>query len=75
MSDFLFDIPEQKSPRLLWLEKHGITVHDYRTDDVHRFMATGFLEGSGFGPTSEDAVIEYAKTARIPLWNEEGGQP
>ena len=28
MSDLLFDIPEQKSPRLLWLEKHGITTNN-----------------------------------------------
>lgn len=73
MSDLLFDIPETKSPRLLWLKKHGITCHDYRTDDIYRFMAHGIHEGSGFGPTPEDAVLEYAKTAGIKLWNEEGG--
>jgi len=29
MSDLLFDIPEAKSPRLLWMEKNGFLTHYY----------------------------------------------
>jgi hypothetical protein len=27
MTDTLFDIPESKSPRLEWMERHEITTH------------------------------------------------
>ena len=80
----LFTIPESKSPRLQWMEKHGIEVSDGGRDYEHgdecaetgqqlyRFMAHGKQEGSGFGVTADDAILDYARTAGFRLWNEEG---
>lgn len=39
MSDFLFDVPEVKSPRLLWLEKHGILTDHSALAGVPPWMA------------------------------------
>lgn len=64
----LFTIPESKSPRLKWMEAHGIEVND---DPITTgYMAFGTAEGSGFGNTAEEAVLAYAKNIGLPLWNE-----
>lgn len=64
----LFTIPESKSPRLLWMELHGIETSD---DPITPgWMAYGIKEGVGFGSTEEEAIFEYAKNAEIKLWNE-----
>lgn len=66
----LFEIPESKSPRLLWMDKYNIAVEDDPTEKG-TFMAFGNVEGSGFGSTQDEAVLAYAKCAGIKLWNEE----
>jgi len=39
MNDTLFDIPESKSPRLLWIEKHGVLTHHSPHMDDDPWMA------------------------------------
>jgi len=63
----LFTIPESKSPRLKWMEAHGIEVSH---SELTGYMAFGTAEGSGFGDTAEEAILAYAKNIGIPLWNE-----
>lgn len=83
MSDFLFDAPVVLSPRLAWMEKHGV--------ETHRANATG--EGGstwvcrkirprleslwtsseiGGGETEDEALAAFAMHAGLKLWNEEG---
>lgn len=66
----LFTIPESKSPRLLWMERHGVQTSSDPTNKSY-WMAHGSRKGSGFGSTEEDAIIQYALCAGIKLWNEE----
>lgn len=39
MDDLLFDIPETKSPRLLWLEKHGFRPFKCNDESSHPWVA------------------------------------
>ena len=73
----LFDIPETKSPRLIWLERHGIKVSPSRTHGPsHKhWMAyrhdDDFISASGYGETEDDAIAFLAVKLGIRLWNEE----
>ena len=70
MNDSLFDIPETKSPRLLWLEKHNIGIIYDNTKN--QFAAIGRQE-SAWGETEDEAITQLALKLGIKLWNEEGG--
>lgn len=39
MSDLLFDIPETKSPRLLWLKRHGFRAFECDSESSHPWVA------------------------------------
>ncbi len=78
MSDFLFDVPEQKSPRLLWLERHNIETRQTGTSsdelgDCMRWIAENPV-GIGYGETKNEAVTKLALKLGIKFWFEEGGQ-
>ena len=66
----LFDIPETKSPRLLWMEKHGIEITRI-TDDAlgdFRFVASKTICEAGLN--EDDAIAKMAERLEIRLWNE-----
>jgi hypothetical protein len=74
----LFDIPETKSPRLIWMDRHGIKVIALRTDakSFNHWMAYrhegDFISASAYGPTEDDAITSLAVKLGLRLWNEEG---
>ena len=77
----LFDIPESKSPRLLWMEKHGIKTrqldfperdYDWMAWRKRDENANGIPAISGQGDTEGDAIADLAQRLGIRLWNEEG---
>ena len=69
----LFTTPETKSPRLKWLDQHGIwtmqTDPIFRGGEEHTWNArsSGFVR---FGRTEDEAIVELAKAMGITLWNE-----
>ena len=80
----LFTIPEQKSPRLLWIEKHQIRLHHFpefdgtqEGDDGTRLypyfaIAKGdYPEQGGAGMSVDEAITDWAKKNKVKLWNEE----
>lgn len=83
----LFDLPESKSPRLLWMEKHGVktflsTNMSAEDDPWCAWLKEWGNEAwevvekmgdarIGYGRTHDDAVFDLAKKCGIPLWNEE----
>ena len=78
MDDLLFDTPETKSPRLLWMEKHGITARQTTESEYKRlpsweyeWVAIAHDEPHGFGGTEDEAITQLALRLGIKLWNEE----
>lgn len=75
MNDSLFDIPESKSPRLIWMEKHQITVElNEATGDCEAWSHKKQTKSEsvlGCGPTELDAIADLACKLNIPLWNEQ----
>jgi hypothetical protein len=75
--DELFDIPEIKSPRLIWLDRHGIKVIALKTrnESHNRWMAYrhdgDFISASAYGPMQDDAITSLAVKLGLRLWNEE----
>lgn len=75
----LFDVPEQKSPRLLWMEKHGISTEKHGPDDdgntwtaFRRFRIDDnpyYYQRSG--KTEDEALSNLAMTSGLQFWNEE----
>ena len=68
----LFEIPESKSPRLKWMERHHLTVrlsHDY-DDDEDVWQCLHGMKVIGEGGTEDRAITAAAKSLNIPLWNE-----
>jgi hypothetical protein len=66
MSDELFQIEPTLSPKLRWLERHGLTVtklptgrYECALDDVT--VATGDSE--------EDACLEFSLKFKLPHWS------
>lgn len=71
----LFEIPESKSPRLLWIEKHMITTRKTGTDsdelgDCQRWIAQNPMK-IGYGHTEDEALTQLALKLGVKLWNEE----
>jgi len=70
----LFAIPEVKSPRLQWIDKHGVwtskTQFVDETDPMEAWTATAAGK-SAAGPTEDDAIVALAKVLVIKLWNEQ----
>lgn len=61
----LFDIPESKSPRLLWLEKHGIWTS--KAESGWQATAAGIVcKGH---ETEDDAIVNLSVRMGIKLWN------
>lgn len=75
MSD-LFNIPASKSPRLLWLEKHCITVSFVPADPIayREFWNAKHISETRLvmaqGDTEDEALVNLAKELGIRLWNE-----
>jgi hypothetical protein len=69
----LFEIKETKSPRLLWMDKHGVWTEKTKFVDFdqpeHAWTATAAGQ-VGVGPTEDDAIVDLAKHMGIKLWNE-----
>lgn len=73
MNDNLFDIPESKSPRLLWMEKHGVWTSKTNFVDFEQPEHAWKAEAAGkigVGPTEDDAIVDLAKIMNLKLWNE-----
>ncbi len=88
--DELFSIPEVLSPRLAWIKKHEIRTHHHEHSEMpwaawlpaHDYSKEhsgcyhpAHGDQAGFGMTEEEAVIDLAKTQRMPLWNEPANHP
>ena len=68
----LFSIPESKSPRLLWMERHHLTIREgYNHDDDEAiFQCLHGMKVIGEGLTQDKAITAAAKSLNIKLWNE-----
>ena len=70
----LFDIPESKSPRLLWIEKHGVKFerdwHDDLEDETWPWVASSGNH-LGYGQTQDEAITDLARVAGILTWVDE----
>lgn len=74
----LFDLPESKSPRLQWMEKHGIEVSPpvtgckVVTNSWMAFQRFGIdIPETCYGHTEDEAITQLALKLGIKLWNEE----
>lgn len=77
----LFDIPESKSPKLLWMEKHGVKTHqsDLSEDPWIAWLASNEsvdglprnMEKCGYGNTKDEAITDLAIKNNLKFWNEE----
>ena len=73
----LFNIPETKSPRLLWLDKNKVRAYKAEYDhagptepnELWRARMTGSI-AEGKGATMDDAIVDLAKKLKLKLWNE-----
>lgn len=85
MSELFDNLPELKSPRLLWMERHHIeTHHAPHCDEIGAWSAWSYERDSqgkgcipedpealGYGDTEHDAIADYARKRGWKLWNEE----
>jgi len=71
----LFDsLPPTLSPRLQWIEKHGVWTKRSEFVDFHQPEAAWTATAAGLtgtGPTEDAAIVELAKRMGIKLWMEE----
>ena len=70
MKDDLFaGMPPMKSPRLLWMEKHGIRTNILASSTGQRWIAES--NGSNaYGKDEHEALVELAIKLNIKLWNQ-----
>jgi len=71
----LFAVEESKSPRLQWMDKHGVWTKRSEFVDFHQPEAAWTATAAGLtgtGPTEDAAIVELAKRMGIKLWMEEG---
>ena len=67
--DLFANLPPVKSPRLLWMEKHGIRTNILASSTGQRWIAE--TSGSNaYGQTERDALIELALKLNLKLWNQ-----
>ena len=86
MSKELFETPQQDSPRLAWIKRHGLKV------TINKNIPNGGEEDEfgneafpcecrssvhkfahvGLGDTEDEAIRDWAIRNGRPLWNEEG---
>jgi hypothetical protein len=87
MSDQLFEVPEQLSPRRKWMLAHNVTtVYSAELEDIDdpwcafvggmdELSTHGLrMEEDGrlkYGQTENEAICELAKQQGWKLWNEE----
>jgi hypothetical protein len=75
--DLFTDLPVSKSPRLLWMERHGIkTIFMPASGSVDAFWIADFMDPNTthyqeVGDTEDDALTALAKAAGIRMWFEE----
>ena len=81
MSDELFEIPVVLSPRLAWMQKHGVETHqngELWGEKPGTWVAT-LTVGNALGlkachwataPTENDAIVDLALKLNLKLWNE-----
>ena len=72
MTDELFSIPPQLSPRLRWIDKHGIWTQRFDAPSIapeFRWKATA-AGITATGPSEDEVIVELAKLMGIKLWNE-----
>ena len=65
----LFAIPESKSPKLCWMERHHITLSE-ASNTNNRWNAKHRDKVIGYGATHDDALVAAAKSLNVKLWNE-----
>ena len=67
----LFEIPNTLSPRLAWLDKHGIWT---READGNPTVSERWIAEAGGkksrGADEDEAIVNLAKLMGIKLWNE-----
>ena len=70
----LFDLPETKSPRLIWLEKHQIVTLRGKPDSWAAWLSARSARVEqiiGYGESEDEAIADLAIKLGIRLWNEE----
>ena len=80
MSDTLFDMPDDPSPRLKWMREQGVKTHHAPHCEDSPWCAWFWdncenglpidPERCGYGMTEQDAVVDLAKKNNVKLWNE-----
>jgi hypothetical protein len=71
----LFEIPETLSPRLAWMDKHGIWTRKIEhgpgeTPDPNFLWQAEAARCFAGGRDESEAIVNLAKTMGILLWNE-----
>lgn len=67
----LFTIPETKSPRLKWLERHHIKVKECAPTKLgETFAALHGMDVVAYGGTEDEAIMNAAIKLNLRLWNE-----
>jgi hypothetical protein len=75
--DLFPSLPITKSPKLLWMERHGITTKfipgsgNVESFWLADYMAPNAAHYQDAGDTEEEALTALALAAGIKLWNEE----
>ena len=74
----LFDLPESKSPRLQWMEKHGIGtsppikgMYGILCKWMAHNQAKLITMEATYAETEDEAIVQLALKLGIKLWNEE----
>jgi len=68
--DFLFaDLPEDLSPKLRWLAKHGITIYQSKDGrwSAYKTGTTTLISRA----TEDDTLVALANRLKVKLWNED----
>ena len=71
----LFEIEESKSPRLAWMDRHGIITLRGKPDSWAAWIkvnGTEFDHTIGYGETEDEAVTSLVYKLGMRLWTEEG---
>lgn len=69
----LFDIPESKSPRLRWMEKHNISARqEPRGPGGPLIWFALNHQACARGDSEDEALASLAVKLGLKLWNEEG---